>query len=59
MDIELKNSNDFIKGFIQGEYKQNLKIKEVLEYIKENIDFWSENEICKEFIENIERMLKK
>lgn len=59
MKIELKNSKDFIQGFIQGEYKQNLKIKEVLEYIKENIDFWSENEICKEFIENIERMLKK
>ena len=59
MNLELKNSNDFIRGFIQGEYKQNLKIKEVLEYIKENIDFWSENEICKEFIENIERMLKK
>ena len=59
MELELKNSNDFIRGFIQGEYKQNLKIKEVLEYIKENIDFWSENEICKEFIENIEMMLKK
>lgn len=59
MDIELKNSNDFIRGFIQGEYKQNLKIKEVLEYIKENIDFWSDNEIFKEFIENIERILKQ
>lgn len=59
MELELKNSNDFIRGFIQGEYKQNLKIKEVLEYIKENIDFWSDNEICKEFIENIEMMLKK
>lgn len=59
MEIELKNSKDFIQGFIQGEYKQNLKIKEVLEYIKENIDFWENNEVCKEFIENIERILKK
>lgn len=59
MKIELKNSKDFIQGYVQGEYKQNLKIKEVLEYIKENIDFWSDNEICKEFIENIEMMLKK
>lgn len=59
MNLELKTNKDFIQGFIQGEYKQNLKIKEVLEYIKENIDFWSDNEIFKEFIENIERILKK
>lgn len=59
MEIELKTDKNFIEGFIQGEYKQNLKIKEVLEYIKENIDFWSENEIFKEFVENIERILKQ
>ena len=58
MDIELKNSNDFIKGFIQGEYKQNLKIKEVLEYI-ENLDIWKDDTILKEILENIERILKK
>lgn len=59
MELELKTDKNFIEGFIQGEYKQNLKIKEVLEYIKENIDFWSDNEIFKEFIENIERILKQ
>jgi len=53
MELELKNSNNFIKGFIQGEYKQNLKIKKVLEYI-ENLDIWKDDVILKEILENIE-----
>lgn len=58
MEIELKNSDDFIKGFIQGEYKEKIKINEVLEYIK-NLEIWEDDVILNEVIKTIERILKK
>jgi len=53
----MKANSDYINGFIQGEYKPNLKIKRVLEYI-ENLDIWKDDIILKEILETIERILK-
>lgn len=58
MELELKNSKDFIDGFIQGQYKELLKINKALELIRENLDMWREDAILKELLENIEMILK-
>lgn len=57
--MKTKTDKYFIEGYIQGEYKERLKINETLEYIQENLHMWSDNELFKEFIENIERILKQ
>lgn len=56
---KIKNIDDYTIGYIQAEYKERLKINEALKYIQENLHMWSDNEIFKEFIETIERILKK
>ena len=58
MKTKTKTDKYFIEGYIQGEYKERLKINEALKYIQENLHMWSDNELFKEFIENIERILK-
>lgn len=58
MELKLKSSKDFIEGYIQGEYKQAIKINEVLELINENLEMWCEDAILKEILEKIERILK-
>lgn len=59
MKIKTKTDKYFIEGYIQGEYKERLKINEALKYIQENLHMWSDNDVFKEFIENIERILKQ
>lgn len=54
----MKCNNDYIEGYIQGEYEPQKKINEVLRFIKENKEIWEDNEIIKELLENIERILK-
>ena len=59
MKTKTKTDKYFIEGYIQGEYKERLKINEALKYIQENLHMWSDNDVFKEFIENIERILKR
>ena len=59
MKTKTKTDKYFIEGYIQGEYKERLKINEALKYIQENLHMWSDNDVFKEFIENIERILNK
>jgi len=59
MKTKTKTDKYFIEGYIQGEYKERLKINEALKYIQENLHMWSDNDVFKEFIENIERILKQ
>lgn len=53
----MKCSKDFIQGYIQGEYKPQKKINNVLEYIR-NLDIWEDDVILKEILKTIERILK-
>lgn len=57
--MKTKTDKYFIEGYIQGEYKERLKINEALKFIKENLHMWDEEKAFKEFIENIERILKQ
>jgi hypothetical protein len=59
MKTKTKTDKYFIEGYIQGEYKERLKINEALKFIKENLHMWDEEKAFKEFIENIERILKQ
>lgn len=57
MELELKSSKDFIEGYVQGEYRQMIKINEVLELINENLEMWYDDTILKEILKKIERIL--